>query len=916
MYLLYKIYKSIAMKKNLLFFILLTCNTLMADTPIFILHSYHESYPWTQQQYLGFKSVLNDSETLFPQYSTEHIDAKRRGYDKDYEEEITHYLKSKYQDYQPKLIYVTDDDALNFMLKEGRKLFPSAPIVFSGVNNLSALDNPSISNVTGVFEKKDVVSNFKLIKYLFPKNDKVFVLGDSSTTADALQAYIENDISLSNIKQVETVYEKNIEIALERLRSYQGKVVLLTTVGGFKNNEGKPVPLKQAIHKIKNAGDFIIISSEDTYIQQGVLGGYVNRGKCQGEEAGKIAENILLHPTSLLPAAHQYLPRWVFDIQALHEQGITLPANISEKVIYINVPETFFQKHYESLAFILFISIGIIFFGTLYFTRYIYKSRKLIKKREKHLATITQSMNKAQSIAHLGSWDWNIQSDTLWWSDEIYRIFGLQPQEFQATYETFLKHVHPDDQEAVNNAVRTAISTKTDYHIVHRVIKQDGSECRVLEEANLKLDEKGTPIHMVGIIHDITQEYEKEKALQKSEKEYRDLAENAMIGIYSTDLQGKILYANPSLSKMLEYDSTDALIGQNSLNIYKSDDDRKTFLDKLKDTGQISNYELLLQDKNTLPVPVMLSASFDNGIITGMMMDMREVKASRKEIDKLSKVVEQIDDSVLVTDKEGTITYANKAFYDQTGYTKDDVLGSTPRVLKSGKYDNAFYKKLWETILRGDIYKGTFINKKKNGDIFYEKKTITPLKDDQNNLVGFVSSGKDVTLETMMHQEMENLASTDKLTGIYNRHKFEELFSLEAERTRRFASPLSLILLDIDHFKSVNDTYGHDVGDDVLKHLTSTIKSNIRQIDIFARWGGEEFLILSPGTNLTEVKIFAEKLRLAIEKTSFPRVNNITASIGLSEFEVNDTFSDLFKRADKALYFAKNNGRNQVSDHS
>ena len=916
MYQLYKTYKSIVMKKKLLFFILLVCNTLMADTPIFILHSYHESYPWTQQQYLGFKSVLNDTQKLFPQYSTEHIDAKRRALDKDYGQELIRYLSSKYQHYQPKLIYVTDDDALNFMLKEGRKLFPSAPIVFSGVNNLSALDDLNTSGITGVFEKKDVIANFKLTKDLFPKNNKVFILGDGSTTADALQAYIKNDISLSEIGQVETVYERNIEIALAKLQSYQGKVVLLTTVGAFKDNAGRSIPLKQAIHKIKNAGDFVIISSEDTYIQQGVLGGYVNRGRGQGEEAGKIAENILLHPTSPIPSAHQYLPRWVFDIQALHKQDIRLPADIAKKTIYINIPETFFQKYHESLAFILYISLGIIFFGTLYFTRYIYKSRKLLKKREKHLATITQSMNKAQSIAHLGSWDWDIQNNTLWWSDEIYRIFGLQPQEFQATYEAFLEHVHPDDLEAVNSAVSTAISTRTDYQITHRVLKKDGSECRVSEEASLKLDEKGIPVHMVGIVQDITQEYERDKALQKSEKEYRDLAENAMIGIYRTDIEGMILYANPSIAKILGYDSVDALIGQNSLRIYNSADDRKKFLNKLQKRGHISNYELTLQDKDSLPVSVMLSATFDNDIITGMMMDIREAKASRKEIEKLSKVVEQIDDSVMITDKTGMITYANKAFFDETGYTKEDVIGSTPRVLKSGKYDVAFYKKLWATILRGDIYKDTLINKKKNGDLYYEKKTITPLKDDENNLIGFVSSGKDVTLETMMHQEMEHLASIDKLTGIYNRHKFEELFSLEAERARRFSSPLSLILLDIDHFKSVNDTYGHDIGDDVLKHLSSIIKSNIRQIDIFARWGGEEFLVLSPGTNLTEVKTFAEKLRLAVEQASFPSVDNVTVSIGLSEFETGDTFSNLFKRADKALYFAKNNGRNQVSDHS
>ena len=144
------------MKNNLLFFILLAFTPLMADTPIFILHSYDESYPWTQQQSFGFKSVLNNTEELFPLYSTEHIDTKRRVLDKNYEQELTHYLTSKYQHYQPKLIYVTDDDALHFMLKEGRKLFPSAPIVFSGVNNLSALDNVDTSGITGVDRKRVV----------------------------------------------------------------------------------------------------------------------------------------------------------------------------------------------------------------------------------------------------------------------------------------------------------------------------------------------------------------------------------------------------------------------------------------------------------------------------------------------------------------------------------------------------------------------------------------------------------------------------------------------------------------------------------------------------------------------------------------------------------------------------------------
>lgn len=274
--------------------------------------------------------------------------------------------------------------------------------------------------------------------------------------------------------------------------------------------------------------------------------------------------------------------------------------------------------------------------------------------------------------------------------------------------------------------------------------------------------------------------------------------------------------------------------------------------------------------------------------------------------------MEQIDDEVMITDKKGVITYVNQAFCDQTGYTREEVLGNNPRMLKSGEHDENFYQNLWKIILHGHVFRITMINRKKNGDLFYENKTITPLKDDKDHITGFVSSGKDVTLEFEMHRKMEKIATIDKLTGIYNRHKFEELYVLESERARRFSQPLSLILIDIDHFKSVNDTYGHDIGDEVLKHLAKIVQDTIRQIDIFARWGGEEFLVLSPNTDLKNIQVLAEKLRLAIAEAEFSEVSHITVSQGISTFEAEDTFDKLFKRADMGLYYAKEHGRNQV----
>lgn len=554
----------------------------------------------------------------------------------------------------------------------------------------------------------------------------------------------------------------------------------------------------------------------------------------------------------------------------------------------------------------------LLFLGIVLFARYLYRSRKTIAEREDSLVKISKSLNKAQAIAHLGNWEWDIQTNTLWWSDEIYRIFGLLPQEFDATYAGFLERVHPDDRERVENAVKDALANATAYHIEHRILRLDGTILYVLEEGELETDNSGKPTKMSGIVYDITEEKNGQITLEASERKYRNLVENAMIGIYRTDLSGNILYVNQALVEMLGFDSPGELIGQDSTGMYNNPDVQKKIIHILFKKNHISNYELKVIDKYSVEVPVMMSATVEGDIISGIILDMRELKKTRGEVDKLSKAIGQIDDTVTITDISGTITYINEAFTQHTGYSKKEALGQTLRLLKSGSHDKVFYEKLWKTILGGETFRGTIINRKKNGDLYYEDKTITPFRNEQENIVGFITTGKDVTHETLLNEEIKRIATIDNLTGIYNRHKFEELFTLEAERARRFSLPLSLLLIDIDHFKAVNDNYGHDAGDEVLKQLANIVQENIRKLDIFARWGGEEFLVLCPSTDLEKIQILANKLRLAVDNFRFPKVDNLTISIGISTFMKTDSFSDLFKRADQGLYSAKENGRNQV----
>lgn len=763
-----------------------------AETSILILHSYHEAYPWTKAQNDGFMAELDKSRTLYPFYSTEYLDTKRRQMDEGYERDLVRYLRGKYRGYRPDLVYVTEDNALHFILHHRRELFSSTPVVFSGINDLSRIDQLRSTPFRGVYEIKKALPNLRLIEKLYPGERETLLIGDGSTTSLAIHDAIDAELRGyrgMNVRYVDTPSIAEVESALH---AYRGKTVILTTIGAFRDPEGKLVSLQEAIDRIVGSGDFLVFSLEETYIRQGVVGGYAVDGISQGTAAGQIARMLLPHPASPLPESRIDANRWIFDAQATDTANVTLPSGIAAQSRWLNEPATFYQTHESLIVTTIYgLFLGLSAIGAL-FTLFLYRSRRMVRAREKVLRILSDRLIKAQNIARIGNWEWDVRSGGLWWSDEIYRIFGIE-QSGEVTYERFMAAVHPDDREKVQKAVDQALLSNTEYHIVHRIVRPLGEIRYVREEGQLETDDAGVPYKMVGTVHDITEQY------------------------------------------------------------------------------------------------------------------LRET-----EIEKLSTIVEQIDDSVMMTDVGGTITYVNAAFCAHTGFSREEAIGKTPRISRSGHHDKAFYAGMWETILEGNVFRDTFINRKKEGALYYEYKTITPIRDESGHINGFVSSGKDVTEQVRENEETRRLASTDKLTGICNRHKFEELFLLERERARRFSLPLSLILIDIDHFKSVNDTYGHNTGDVVLIYLANIVRDNVRKIDVFARWGGEEFVILCPGTDLGRTALLAEKIRTAVEEATFLDVGHITVSMGISSCRGDETFETLFKRSDQALYRAKKNGRNRI----
>lgn len=277
---------------------------------------------------------------------------------------------------------------------------------------------------------------------------------------------------------------------------------------------------------------------------------------------------------------------------------------------------------------------------------------------------------------------------------------------------------------------------------------------------------------------------------------------------------------------------------------------------------------------------------------------------------ELKRFADIIDQYVITatTKTNSIITSVSTAFSRTSGYSKDELIGKKINIISHPDTPNEVFSELRHTIESGKSWKGEIKNLSKNGSDYTIDQSIIPLKDQSGDIISYMTVGEDITNK----KEIERLATIDKLTGIYNRRKLDEYMISELERAKRYNKPLSLMIIDIDHFKQINDTFGHLIGDEALVALSAILTKNIRKSDILARYGGEEFVVLCPETNTEAIFLLAEKLRICVEKYNFSQVKHITISIGIAQYNHENIKEELFERADKALYEAKNSGRNRT----
>ena len=298
----------------------------------------------------------------------------------------------------------------------------------------------------------------------------------------------------------------------------------------------------------------------------------------------------------------------------------------------------------------------------------------------------------------------------------------------------------------------------------------------------------------------------------------------------------------------------------------------------------------------------------------------------------LQAAVEQAGEAILITDalteRPGPhILYVNPAFLEMTGYTAPEVLGQTPRLLQGAETDPALLRRLRRCLKEGIPFHGEGINYRKGCRPYHAEWRIAPVRSARGEVTHFMATLRDITEHKRYKEQLEMqkaaleeanerlhaLATTDGLTGLRNHREFHAQMEIERERAVRDSAPLSLVLLDVDHFKQYNDAFGHPAGDEVLKTLAGLLHGHGETVDLAARYGGEEFAVILPGTSAAGAYALAERLRAAVAAYSWP-ARPVTISLGIATlWEGESPRLTLLDQADRALYQSKANGRDCIT---
>jgi len=511
-------------------------------------------------------------------------------------------------------------------------------------------------------------------------------------------------------------------------------------------------------------------------------------------------------------------------------------------------------------------------------------------------------------------------------SEGISELTGYPPDDFVRGRVSFAHRIHPEDRDQVWQDVQAALAEKRPFQLLYRIITADGRTRWMWEQGEGVHGPSGELLRLEGFVNDISERVLAERALRQSEDRLRKVFDaSSMIISVSHLADGRYLDVNPAFLRTGGW-TREEVIGRTSfdLGVWTDNRDRERLVERLRREGAIHDMEFAFRMKSgdvrylLCGIEPIRIEGVDCLLLVGQ--DITERKKAENQMQKLSHALEQTADAVMITDRQGAIEYVNPTFEEVTGYRFAETLGRQPSLLKSGRQGAGFYDNLWKTILAGEVFNDVFINRRKDGSLYYEEKTITPLTDADGRITHFVATGKDITERMQTQERLAYMAQHDPLTELPNRTLLIDRLKQSLAGARWRARRTAVLFVDLDRFKTINDTLGHEVGDRLLQQLAERFQHSVREGDTVARFGGDEFVILLDDVaSEDDVAGVAQKVLDALDAPFQvdDRTLYVTASIGVSLFPGDgEDASTLLKNADIAMYRAKEMGKNTYQFYS
>ena len=531
-------------------------------------------------------------------------------------------------------------------------------------------------------------------------------------------------------------------------------------------------------------------------------------------------------------------------------------------------------------------------------------------------------------IAHTGlaTWDWDIKTGRVIFNERWAEMRGYRPEEIEPRVSSWEKGISPDDTPSLRATLTEHFENRTPFfQAEYRVRTQSGQYIWILDRGTVtERDTDEKPLRMMGIEMDITGRKQMEEQLKNSEERYRQIVQTSMDGFAIIDSGGRFLDANAAYCQMIGYTRDEFL------NMHISDVEAK---EKPEETAQhireiiakgYARFDTRHRRKDGQVLEIEVSNVFqpdgNGGRFFAFLRDITERRRAEEEL-RIAAIAFESNEGITVTDANKVIVRVNRAFTRLTGYSAEEAVGRTPSFLQSGRHDRTFYQQMWATLKQEGFWQGEIWNRRKNGKIYAEWLTISAVFGPDGRVTHYVGSFSDITQNSEAQAEIHRLAYYDPLTHLPNRRMLQDRLGQALAATARNGQNGAILFLDLDNFKTLNDTRGHDIGDKLLAEAAQRLKASVREIDTVARLGGDEFVVIledmgaDAGEAAIQVRLVGEKLReiLAQPYDLDGRQFYCTASIGVSLFgEHGTTVEEMLKHADLAMYHSKTGGRNTL----